>query len=83
MGKYADKYVSLPKFEGDAKPGDIVSLIASADAEIAQLQREKAELEKAIRETPEENKHLADGENCALAKLKKVVGVNSAHLTEI
>ena len=32
------------------------------------------ELETAIRETLDENGHLADGENCTLIKLKKVMG---------
>lgn len=31
-------------------------------------------LETAIRETLEENGHLADGENCTLIKLKKAIG---------
>jgi hypothetical protein len=30
-------------------------------------------LERTIRETLEENPHLADGDNCTLAKLKKVM----------
>lgn len=35
-----------------------------------------SELEKAIRETIEENLHLADGDNCTLIKLKRAIGYN-------
>ena len=33
-----------------------------------------ANLETAIRETIEDNLHLADGENCTLIKLKRAIG---------
>jgi len=34
---------------------------------------ERKRLERAIRETIEENLHLADGENCTLIKLKRAI----------
>lgn len=34
--------------------------------------------EQAIRETLEENGHLADGENCTLIKLKRVLSANAS-----
>ena len=37
------------------------------------FQNERDEAIKAIRETLEENRHLADGDDCALRKLKAVV----------
>jgi hypothetical protein len=36
-------------------------------------QRESFEMKEAILTTLEENRHLADGDNCTLAKLKSVV----------
>ena len=36
-----------------------------------------AELEKAITETINENLHLADGEDCTLARLKAVIRLES------
>jgi len=44
-----------------------------ANAAIAEAANRLEELDAAIRETIEENLHLADGENCTLIKLKRAI----------
>lgn len=44
------------------------------------LRREKRRLERAIRETLEENKHLAEGEDCTLIKLKRALLISHDEL---
>ena len=39
--------------------------------------RKAVTYEQAIRETLEDNRHLADGENCTLIKLKRVLSANA------
>ena len=43
------------------------------DAKIAQLQSENERMRAAIKETLEENGHLADGDVCTLLKLKQAL----------
>ena len=52
---------------------DIESNDGVANAAIAEAAERLRELNKAILETLEENRHLADGEDCTLLKLKRVV----------
>ena len=40
--------------------------------------RKAVTYEQAIRETLEDNRHLADGENCTLIKLKRVLSANTS-----
>jgi len=52
---------------GVPETGATPDIIDDAIAEIIKLRT-------AIRETLEDNGHLADGENCTLIKLKKAIG---------
>lgn len=52
---------------------DIQSSDGVANAAIAEAACRLQELDKAIRETLEENLHLADGEVCTLIKLKRAI----------
>lgn len=77
---YADEAIDIVK-QADARIAELEKELSDLRKFFDDLQAkhytviaDKSALEKAIRETLEENKHLADGENCTLAKLKKVVG---------
>jgi hypothetical protein len=44
---------------------------------LAEAEDEASALRAAMRRTLQENRHLADGENCTLWRLKKAVGMRS------
>ncbi len=52
---------------------DIESNDGVANAAIQEAALRLMELTKGIKEVLEENRHLADGENCTLIKLKRLV----------
>jgi hypothetical protein len=59
------------KLERDRNEAREAFVIAADQMVIAQGKTREAI--KAIRETLEENRHLADGDNCTLRKLKEIV----------
>ena len=68
------------KEERDAALADATALAErltvlelTSTSELARLERERDEARGAIITTLEENRHLADGDDCTLAKLKSVV----------
>jgi len=69
------KYKTYRDFEltTGVTPKKIGAAIDSAVQVIKDLKKENLKLKQAIADTLEENRHLADGDNCTLIRLKRAL----------